>query len=289
MPTSIHLLSRPRERYEPDMAALVRAGSIEPFIDAAARLSTEFVQISADLVAAPTARPAGRDGGILRGLAVRTIKLIDRLVEETLEGRGDVQVLLTRLADETVVNLGWLLQGGADRFDTYVWDGIEAPRKRRQIIEEEMQRRSGLVLPIEDRMLRAIESEITLGEVDLSSPPARRRLPGMEERMRSVFPEADKIYDFSWRVGSAAVHGAWKDLLDRHVSTDGTWTPLLAWREADPVVLFGTLAWSTVVFVTYTQELGLSDDFRPLYVDLAARAEQVDEAYRSFAEGQRGS
>ena len=87
-----------------------------------------------DLISASTSRRE-RNDGILRGLAVRTVKLLDRLVDEITQGHGELEGVYQRMLDDTLVTLAYLLAGRPHRF-RFIFGGVDnrpEPTKERPL------------------------------------------------------------------------------------------------------------------------------------------------------------
>lgn len=266
-----------------DEAALSGTAGVVEFGNAAVDLVVELATSIAFLCDHPGPR-IPRDEWILRGLAVRTVKLLDRVVDESVRGHGEMQVALERLLLDTIVTLGYLLVGPDDRFQAYVVDGLVTPRRRRAEILRRVSSRGGVARLIETRQLRAIESELSLAGV--TGDETEPRLPNMEQQIKVVFGDGTLVYDFGYRMGSAAVHGGFKDLLDRHVTTDGQFTPILAWSDADPQVLMSALIFAAYVFARYAQHVG-AEEIADGLVSLQARSKRLFDLYGPVFESRR--
>lgn len=114
------------------------------------------------------------------------------------------------------------------------------------------------------------------------------KLPPFEQRVHDVFPGA-LFYDFGYRMTSASVHGTWKDLLDRHVTGDGAYTPILGWREADPGFLLTTILLVAPVVAAYADHLGTAStrETRDQVEELADQAARVNGLYDRLHESGR--
>lgn len=170
-----------------DEQELAAATAPALFGQVAVDLCGEFATALAYLAGTEHQSASARDAGILRGLAVRAVKLLDRLVAESTEHHGEMQMLYERLLLETHVNLGYLLKDD-ENFDQSVGDALVTPRKRRAEIERRMGA-AGDASPIERRQLKAIESQFDLGGVGESS----KRLPAVEQRLRIVYGARTRI------------------------------------------------------------------------------------------------
>ena len=79
-------------------------------------LAASFATHVEDLIGLSESRRE-RNDGILRGLAVRVVKLLDGLTNEISLGHGEMEGVYLRLLDDTLITLGYLLVGGPKAFD----------------------------------------------------------------------------------------------------------------------------------------------------------------------------
>ena len=284
--SSVNLLRQP-DGGRPDLEALRTAVDVGAFFNAAIDLAADMARRTGELVTSSWAVHPGRNEGILRGLAVRVVKWLDRLVAASVEDNGEAQLVFERFTLESLINLAYLLQGPEDRFEAFVWDGMTTARTRRDTIRKHVKAR-GVATPIEERQLDAIEREATLAGCDLDRPVSQwPRLPPVEQRIKSVLDVGSLVYDFGYRIGSVGVHGTWKDLMGRHVTSDGRYEPILEWREADPTPLLAATVLGGTILGSYAQHLGypiLASDLSSLARDSA----EVNRLYHPLYESSRG-
>lgn len=271
----------------PDLTMLSKATTPAAFFNTAIDLAADLGLLIQRLIETTWQERPGRNEGMLRGLAVRVVKSLDRLVAATAEDNGETQLAFERFTLEAVINLAHLLQGPNSRFDEFAWDSMTTARIRRETIRKNIEAR-GAELPIERRQLRAIEHEAKLAGCDLDRPVSEwPRLPSVEQRARSVLEAGGELlYDFGYRIGSVGIHGTWKDLLDRHVTSDGRFQPIFEWREADPTPLLGAVTLASVVLGRYAEHLGQSDQVAPFTL-LAREAAEVNRLYGPMYEASR--
>jgi hypothetical protein len=273
-----------------DFSYLREHASHEQFFDAAISLAVELSKAGESMVLATSAR-GGRNEGILRGLVVRTVKLLDRLVSEICEHHGEMVDLLGRSILEATINAGWLINGDQHRFEQYVHEGVVTALRRRATITEAVSQRGGSPLPVEKRQLNAIDHELRLAGVDPPHPSKKAsRMPPFEQRLADVFSSSGEFaYDFVYRIESAAVHGLWKDLLDRHVTSDGRYLPLLEWRETDPIALLHDILIVSLVWRRLEAYYAVAQEAAVRLEQIAHAAHAIYEIYAADDERSRGN
>ena len=105
-------------------------------------LAASFAANVEDLISLSKARRE-RNDGILRGLAVRAVKLLDRLTSEISLGHGEMELVYLRLLDDTLITLGYLLVAGPTAFDGFIAESVPAQKLRSATIEARISERGG--------------------------------------------------------------------------------------------------------------------------------------------------
>jgi uncharacterized protein DUF5677 len=268
-----------------DKETLRTADDVALFYDYAIDLSVEFAANAAFLARSPGGPRSLRDEGVLRGLVVRNVKLLDRLVSETTERHGEMQSLLSRLLLEASVNLKYLLNS-EDRTQIFVEDGMLTPLRRKEEIENRIAERGGIVRTIEERQLRAIGDEFALAEFDPASKP--RKLVPMDQRIEDAFDgSVPLVYDFGYRTGSSFIHGGWKDLISGHIYNSPEFEAALEWKEPDPQVLLSALMLQAPALAAYAAHIG-HPELRHTFESMIERVRLVFELYGPLFESRRG-
>src|SRR3989304_1834501 len=123
---------------------------------------------------------------------------------------------------ESSTNLRFRLLKDEERFyDQFVEMSLGPERELYDVIQNNIKARSGVHLPIEDRMLRSIDRVCRLSGVTIEDVPVRAGDwgGGFRERLRALGEEG--AYVLLMRIPSHAVHGTWVDLLLHHVEEKG--------------------------------------------------------------------
>src|SRR5204863_4070074 len=120
--------------------------------------------------AAGEIRPMTRNEAILAGLMVRCSKLQHAILAAAEQERIELLSFGLRGITEAAVNLRYLLECGADQeFDDFVRDSLRVDKKLEERILDNAARRSGVLLPIEDRMLTGIDRTFQVAGIDPAS------------------------------------------------------------------------------------------------------------------------
>jgi hypothetical protein len=133
----------------------------------------------------------------------------------------DQQLALSRQLLGSTATLAYLLKNDeehGDRFDSYVCDSLIAEREFLKDVRDEVAKRDGTCLPIEDRIENSIRDALLAAGLDESDIPSRRSngWPSAETRMKLLGPVA-----YSWyRTSSGAVYGSFPDFYLRYLDVD---------------------------------------------------------------------
>ena len=174
-----------------------------------------------------------RNHAICCGLLIRISKFM--LVAITMSSKhcnGDVTFSLTRMIQESAINLRYLLRKGDDEtFDRYVRASLAPDRELFDIIQANIQKRGdGSVLEIEQNMLDSIRDRFASSGVEVGDIDPRGRdiaFAGKLEYLKNkgLITNARSVY-LTYRMGSHAVHGTWMDSLFNHLDyADGGFQP----------------------------------------------------------------
>ncbi|MEU0987096.1 DUF5677 domain-containing protein [Streptomyces sp. NPDC005953] len=270
------------------MEALRRATTESPYMEAAFYLLREATHWFSIIAALKPTAPLTRDDAILRGLLVRTCKLL-RLTLRELHARETFQQLsVSRDTIETLATLVYLIgdDGTGVRFDQYVMNSLVAERELLRDIQQNIGGRNGETWSIEERMQRSIAATAKAADIDdVSQLPGRARIgyPSAEERIKLLGPS---VY-IGYRMGSAETHGDWHDVYRNHLSfDDGEFTPNLSSYDVRPQVPLMLVKLSVAVFLDNIGRLVPDETtarfLEPRLKDLVKRTGKVDALHERF-------
>lgn len=235
----------------------------------------------------PTA-PLTRNDAILRGLLVRTCKLLRLTLRELRERETFQQLSVSRDTIETLATLVYLIgdDGTGVRFDQYVMNSLVAERELLRDIQRNIRDRNGETWSIEERMKRSIAATAKAAGIDdVSQLPGRARIgyPSAEERIKLLGPS---VY-IGYRMGSVETHGDWNDVYRNHLSfDDGEFTPNLGSYDVRPQVPLMLVKLSITVLLDNIERLVPDETtarfLEPLLGDLVRRAADVDALHEGF-------
>lgn len=231
-----------------------------------------------------------RDLAAVCGNMVRLYKLVDAVLDQTTQLRQETVFIFARLVFETVVNIRFIVQNYEPALiESYIQHSFRHERKLRDRIVSRIEARRGIVLPVEDRMLKSIDrsaaaSGIAIEEVDLSdkSPWGRKNT---FEKAREVGLE--EAYLGAFGGPSHSVHGNWNDIYGNNLHWDEEtgFTPNLDWHRPRPQVMFALCHLIAETLPIYFEFMGgdevvevLNDPLSDL-LDRIIQASNTHEAY----------
>lgn len=161
-----------------------------------------------------------RKQAICIGLLVRLVKFMRAILAQLSYGEdlGEVVLALSRCLAETSISVRYLIlkQDGAV-FDEFVRTGLGPEGALYDWTQQNIARRNGETLPIEQRTLKSIERICRLSEVSIDEVKRKHSDWGGGIKKRLIALEIEEAYVSVQRVPSHAVHGTWTDLLLHHL------------------------------------------------------------------------
>lgn len=180
-----------------------------------------------------------RKQAIVGGLGVRLHKLSHGFLDQTCQNRREISEIISRLMFEASVHIVFFIQNESDYLEeSFIDHSLKYERRLKSQIEGNVDARSGIVLPIEDRMLKSINRLAQESGIDLSQPPIDKRDWGN----KNLFEKAKAIGWSTAYVGvfagmSNAVHGSWGDIATHHLEAfddSGYYRPSFDWSAPRP-------------------------------------------------------
>ena len=160
-----------------------------------------------------------RGRAICTGLVVRMAKLLMSAVKlSSDEEHGETVGILARCAIESSIDLRYLLGKNSDElYERFVKVGLRGERNLYDLINSNIEKRSGVVLGIEARMLDSIERTCDGSRVDIEDVSARAGAWGGNLRAKMRFLGLDDDGYSIQTMMSQSVHGSWSDLVRNHL------------------------------------------------------------------------
>jgi hypothetical protein len=161
-------------------------------------------------------------------------------------------------------------------------------RKLYDRIKGNIDKRGGVVLPIEERMLASIRRTAEASGVALADIE-----PGHPKNWgnKNLFEKAEAVglmepYLAAFGGGSHSVHGNWMDLLEYHLESDEDgFQPQLKWSYPRPQLLFATTIFILSALKDYFSYVGgekAATLVEPVLFDFWQRNQMACEAHEKF-------
>lgn len=234
-----------------------------------------------------------KEQAVVGGNAVRLYKLYSLYLEQTCERKRELTDIIARLIFETAVSVRYMVAHfSTGLVDSYMRQSMRYEKKLFDLIESNIARREGVVLPIEDRMLKSLERASKAANIPLESINLKNKTAwggkNLYEKTVSIGWEPAYLAVFSGM--SHNVHGSWQDLLSHHLEThdDGRFSPELEWSTPRPQPLFalGLLALEVVMDVVgFLGGPAAAEQLEGSIADLEERILQVNAAHEKYLSG----
>ncbi len=236
-----------------------------------------------------------RDRAAIGGNMVRLYKLVHTVLDQTTQRRQESAFIFARLVFETLVNIRYMVQHFDPKLiDEYVKYSLRHERKLRDRVLSNVAARNGVMLPIEDRMLKSIERAATVAQVSLDDVDLDQKGPWGG---KNLFDKAERVglgetYLGAFAGPSHSVHGNWHEIYSNHVEWDGTggFTPNLEWQHPRPQVLFALSTLITDTLAIYF-EFMCGEQWEALFgeplADLFDRIVSASNAHEAYLGGKQ--
>jgi hypothetical protein len=227
------------------------------------------------------------DEAICAGLVVRCSKLLRAYAAHFREQEFEICNYLMRGISESLVNLRFLLGFGTpeilQRFRAISFRGDKQMLVR---IQDEIEARSGLVLPIEERIRAAIERRLEQAGVKLDEVPDAGRVNwGGTDKEKVEALGIEDLYSALFVGPSAYVHGTWHELVIYHLSAtaEGGFEPDTAFAAVRPQ---SALALCRLTCEALGEYLSLrfleGEELGTKFVALAEAAVEIDQLHENY-------
>lgn len=153
--------------------------------------------------------------GLLIGMLFRIAKLMLSNIALASERKfGETIAIIDRCIYESAIKLAWLCDenGIPDKYERYLAEGLKSDLALRREITSNIESRSGIRLPIEERMLASIERSFRLAGMNATSVENQKKLPSLNAMVEELGFERLN-YVVGQKIGSQSIHGHWSVLL----------------------------------------------------------------------------
>jgi hypothetical protein len=183
-----------------------------------------------------------REQAAIGGNFVRLYKLFSALLDQTCQHRRETTFILSRLAFETIVTTRFLIQEFSEELiKSYIQHSLAHEQRLYQTIQKNITARSGLIIPIEDRMIKSIERSFKVSGIDINQMPNKKERSwggkNLLEKAKTI--GIDEAYLAMFGGPSHDIHGSWMDLCANHLNTEeeGYFSSNMDWGTPRPQIL----------------------------------------------------
>jgi hypothetical protein len=158
---------------------------------------------------------------VLIGLLNRCSRLMLSNVALSHKGLfGETTSIIDRSIFESSIKLGWLChKGDEDSFTRFIAEGLKTEIELKRTIEDNINKRSGNKLAIENRMLTSINNYFCKSGLTEEQILASKKLPDLAS-MINIIGKDRLAYVVGQRMGSHHVHGTWVSLWFHYLEED---------------------------------------------------------------------
>jgi len=156
---------------------------------------------------------------ILQGLLNRCSRLMLSILHLASANKFDETIrIITRCVTETAIKIRWLVEFEHEKsFERYLKDSLDVDLELKNLIEQNISKRSNQSLVIENRMLTSIKESFDYAQFSEEDLEKYKKLPSFKQICFDI-RLSNQDYMTVQRMGSQAVHGAWSDLLANYMT-----------------------------------------------------------------------
>lgn len=252
------------------------------------REATSYICVASCIMG--TEKTWSRNQAIVGGHGIRIYKLLTAFLENTVSEKRDISDIIMRIIFETVVNVIYICTFYSNELVvSYLKFSFRHERKLQNTIKENISQRNGVVLPIEDRMLKSIANTERLAGIEIGELNPKDKSPwgGKHLHQRALQVGLEAEYEACFSGMSHNVHGSWQDIFAHHIVSKGhdRFVPTLEWTRPRPQACLALVRLSCDALLPIAIFLGgeaAELHFGPKIDDLLARAHRVDLAHERY-------
>jgi Family of unknown function (DUF5677) len=232
-----------------------------------------------------------RDHAAVGGNMVRLYKLLHGLLDQLCQRRGELSFLFMRLIFESLINIQFLIKEFSPQLiDSYVGVSLRHERKLRGTVARNITDRGGIILPIEDRMLKSIDRTVRMAGVSLDEEDQKRP---RDWGGKNVYEKAKAVglehaYLAAIGGGSNSIHGNWQEIAGHHLEWDdstGRFTPNTDWAPPRPQVPLGLsriIIETLAIYFPFMAGHAAFEEISPALHDILQRIDLVSKAHENY-------
>lgn len=178
-----------------------------------------------------------KEDAVIAGNLTRLVKLNTSFLQNICEYKSEICFILNRCIAETYVNLKYLLLESEDRVrKNYIKYSLITEKKLWNTIKENISKRNGETLPIEERMQKSIEASFEVSDFNLEEVNNSSKWKSVSDRAETVASE--NFYNIFYGISSHSIHGNWQDILFNNLErTEDGFKVQLNWKHPRPQII----------------------------------------------------
>ncbi|MDQ6701729.1 MAG: DUF5677 domain-containing protein [Pseudomonadota bacterium] len=198
---------------------------------------------------------------------------------------------MMRLIFESLINIQFLIKEfSPETINSYVKFSLKHERKLRDKITRNIADRGGIILPIEDRMLKSIDRTARIAGMPLNDVDNKG---ARDWGGKNIFEKAkavglDHAYLAAIGGGSNSIHGNWQEIAGHHLEWDdsiGHFKPKTDWatpRPQVPLALSRIIVETLAVYFKFMGRDSIFEEIGTTLHDLVKRIDLVSKAHENY-------
>jgi hypothetical protein len=238
----------------------------------------------------PLSKDWSKKQAIVGGSGIRVFKLVSAYLDQTCQNRREISEILSRLIFETAVTIRYFIANQEpETVESFIKYALRFERELWDEIQNNVEQRNGVILPIEDRMLQSITraselSGYSIEEIDLKD---RSNWAGKNLYQKSKEVGWDKLYLASFGGMSNSVHGSWTDLYGHHLlaANNGSYTGVFDWSTPRPQSIFAMVRLVAQISADLFDFFGdgaVNEYFEPMIVGIIKRTSILTNGHERY-------
>lgn len=195
-----------------------------------------------------------RDEAIIGGNLTRLIKLNTSFLQNVCERKLEICYILNRCIAETTINLQFmLLESEENVLRNYIKYSLITEKDLWKTIQNNIAKRNGETLDIENRMKKSIEYSFEKSDFELTEIHRSSKWKSIAKRADLVAGEM--FYNVFYGLSSHSVHGNWQDILLNNLEKDNDGFKInLKWNETRPQIMDTTILFNLILAKTFIEK-----------------------------------
>jgi hypothetical protein len=180
-----------------------------------------------------------KEDAVIAGNMARLSKLSKSFLQNICEQKSEICFILDRCIAETCLNIKYILLNGEENVRrNYMKYSLITEKKLHNKVNQNIQKRDGIELPIEERIKTSIENSFDSSDFDMDEVKNSSRWKSVSSRAKAI--EDDNFYNVLYGISSHSVHGNWQEILFNHLNENDKGFEIdLDWTHPRPQIIEG--------------------------------------------------